>query len=91
MLMKRNKIHLSILDGGSKINNIDNSQNPSLLGPCPGPLKEFRMRTTIVDPVLTLSKIHLNLVSFQMVFNIPLKLLYKTKFSIFYFKLIFQG
>ena len=78
--MKRNIIHLSILDGGSNINNIEKSQNPSLLGPCPGPLTEFCYRTKLADPVLTLSKIHLNLVSFQMVFNNPLKLLYKTEF-----------
>ena len=89
--MKRNIIHLSILDGGSNINNIQNSRNPSLLGPCPSPLTEFCLRTTNADPLLTLSKIHLNLVSFQIVFINPLKLLYKMEFSIFSFKLIFHS
>ena len=89
--MKRNIIHLSILDGGSNINNIQNSRNPSLLGPCPGPLTEFCLRTTYADPLLTLSKIHLKLVSFQIVFNNPLKLLYKMEFSIFPYNLIFHG
>jgi hypothetical protein len=66
--MKRNIIHWIILDGGSNINNLQKSQNPSLLGPYPGPLTEFGMGFSVADPVLTLSKIHLNLVSFQMVF-----------------------
>ena len=47
--------------------SIENSQNPSLLGTCPGLFTDFGMGYSIVDPLLTLSKIHLNLVSFQII------------------------